>query len=404
MAGEPRGTLYCGDCLDVMERRIAPESVDLVYADPPFFTNRKYEVIWGDEGEVRSFEDRWEGGIEVYVAWMTERLRACHRVLKPTGSLYLHCDWHASHYLKVAVDVIFGRDNFQNEIVWYYRGGGASKRRYARRHDVILWYSKGGEWCFDPDPVRTPYSEESLARLKYEARAFRKDKDGNERVYEGYRPDARGKLPDDVWIMQPIMPSSKERIGYPTQKPERLLERVLLAGSKPGHLVLDPFCGCGTTLVAAERLGRRWIGIDISPTATRVIKERLGTPGSKEVEVFGLPTTVADVRALAPFEFQNWVVRDRFNGVVGPRGGDKGVDGYSFMVHDPIQVKQSDGVGRNVVDNFHSAIRRAGKRKGWIVALGFGKGAHEEAARVKREEKIEIVLLTVDELLAKPIG
>lgn len=205
--------LYCGDCLEVLEKLIEPASIDMIYLDPPFFSNRNYEVIWGDEAEVRSFSDRWEGGIEVYTAWMAERLRACHRVLKPTGSIFLHCDWHASHHLRVALDEIFGRDKFQNEIIWYYRGGGVSKSRFGRRHDTIFWYSMGKKWTFNADPVRTPYSEESLDRLKYEARSFRKDSAGQGVVYEGYRPNPLGKLPDDVWIMQPIMPSAKERLA-----------------------------------------------------------------------------------------------------------------------------------------------------------------------------------------------
>jgi len=156
--------------------------VDLVYLDPPFFSNRNYEVIWGDEAEVRSFLDRWSGGIEVYIDWMRDRILELHRVLAPTGSLYLHCDWHASHYLKTMIDEVFGYRNFQNEIVWYYRGGGVSKFRWGRRHDVLLYYTKShkkGEWTFNVDPVRMEYSPESQERLKYKARSFRGDK-----VYE----------------------------------------------------------------------------------------------------------------------------------------------------------------------------------------------------------------------------
>jgi hypothetical protein len=233
------------------------------------------------------------------------------------------------------------------------------------------------------------------------ARSFRKDAEGQEKVYEGYRPNPLGKLPDDVWVMQPIMPSSKERLGYPTQKPERLLERVLLAGANKGDTVLDPFCGCGTTIVVAERLGMNWIGVDISPTAIRVMKDRLARLSVRDVELIGLPTTVSELRELRPVEFQNWVVRERFNGAVGPKGGDKGIDGYSFMLHEPIQVKQSEAVGRNVVDNFHAAMRRTNKKHGYIVAFSFGKGAYEEAAALKSREGLEIELITVEELLKK---
>lgn len=398
-----RRQLYSGDCLEVMEKLIEPDSIDLIYLDPPFFSNRNYEVVWGDEAEVRSFDDRWQGGVEVYAAWMAERLRACHRVLKPTGSIFLHCDWHASHHLRLALDEIFGRDRFQNEIIWYYRGGGVSKSRFGRRHDTIFWYSKGKKWTFNPDPVREPYSEASLERLKYEARSFRKGAGGEDLVYEGYRANPLGKLPDDVWVMQPIMPSAKERLGYPTQKPEKLLERILLAGATEGQTVLDPFCGCGTSIVVADRLGLNWVGIDISPTAIRVITDRLSRNKITGVEVMGLPTTIAALRALKPFEFQNWVIRERFNGAVGPKGGDMGIDGYSFMLHEPIQVKQSDRVGRNVVDNFLAAVRRTGKKRGYIVAFSFGRGAYEEAAALKHHQGIEIILLTAEELLSSPV-
>lgn len=145
--------LYRGDNLEILQQ-MPPESVDLIYLDPPFFSNRNYEVIWGDEAEIRSFMDRWEGGIEHYTSWMRPRIEQMHRVLTTTGSFYLHCDWHASHYLKCLVDEIFEYRNFQNEIVWYYRGGGVSPRRWGRRHDVLLFYTKSDKWTFNVDPVR----------------------------------------------------------------------------------------------------------------------------------------------------------------------------------------------------------------------------------------------------------
>src|SRR4051794_22373354 len=166
------GVIYCGDNLTRMAA-LPAESVDLIYLDPPFFSNRIYEVIWGDEAEVRSFEDRWEGGIQVYVNWMRERMIEMHRVLKPTGSIYLHVDWHAAHYLKVMMDDIFGQNlsghdrGFQNEVIWYYRGAGVSPRRWARRHDSILWYSKGKEWTFNVDEVRGEYAETTRERFKH---------------------------------------------------------------------------------------------------------------------------------------------------------------------------------------------------------------------------------------------
>ncbi len=371
------------------------ECVDLVYLDPPFFSNRNYEVIWGDEAEVRSFEDRWEGGIQHYIAWMRDRMMEVHRVLRPTGSVYLHCDWHASHYLKTMMDDIFGMRFFQNEIVWYYRGAGVSPKRWGRRHDTLLYYSKSNNWYFNPDPVRGEYAASTQERFKHYIGNVRKGGD-----FGPQELNPKGKHPDDVWEIPIVAPSAKARLGYPTQKPEELLRRVVLASSKPGDTVLDPFAGCGTTLVVAEQEKRRWIGIDISPTAVNVMQQRMRLVGVPSLKVSGMPVTEEQLRKLKPFEFQNWVIQ-RFHGVHSPRkSGDMGIDGYSFMVHDPIQVKQSEHIGRNVVDNFETAIERAGKDSGYIVGFSFTRGAHEEVARAKWERKLDIKLIRATELLA----
>jgi DNA modification methylase len=392
------GKLYCGDCLEVLEKKIEPESIDLIYLDPPFFSNRNYEVIWGDEAEVRSFDDRWEGGIEVYAAWMADRLRSCHRVLKSTGSLYLHCDWHASHYLRIALDGIFGRNNFINEIIWHYRKWSAGKGLYQRNHDNILFYSKSNSKERAFNPIYMPRAKSTLKRF------------GDQKIISGYdgvgkrapaqmsKEKSAGVALDDVWEISRVPPIKQL---YPTEKPIALLERIVSVSTNPGQIVLDPFCGCGTSVVAAEKLKLDWIGIDISPTSIKVIKDRLLKLKYNAPEIIGLPTTIKELRALKPFEFQNWVIRERFNGAIGPKGGDKGIDGYSFMLHEPIQVKQSDGVGRNVIDNFHAAIRRTNKKRGYIVAFSFGKGAYEEAASIKKREEIEVILLTAEELLSK---
>jgi len=378
------GVIYRDDNLNRLAQFPA-DCIDLIYLDPPFFSNRTYEVIWGDEAEVRSFEDRFQGGIYVYVEWMRERLIELHRVLKPTGSIYLHCDWHAGHYLKVAMDDIFGYRNFQNEFIWYYSGGGASKRRWARKHDTIFFYTKGKEWTFNVDAVRTEHKWTSGQRRA----------DGSERSLEA------GKLPDDVWEHHAVMPWSKERAGYPTQKPEELLRRIIAASSNRGDIVLDPFAGCGTALVAAHQLGRQWIGIDISPTGVNVMRRQLQRrAGADAIKLVGMPVTEAELRELKPFEFQNWIIQ-AMNGTHSTRkSGDMGIDGYSFLLHEPIQVKQSTGVGRNVVDNFETAVKRSGKSKGYVVAFSFGKGAYEEAARAKLAEGLTIELITVADLLA----
>jgi DNA modification methylase len=393
------GVLYRGDNLHIL-RQMEADSVDLIYLDPPFFSNRNYEVIWGDEAEVRSFMDRWDGGIERYIDWMEERCRELHRVLAPTGSLYLHCDWHAGHYLKVMLDDVFGsRKCFQNEVVWYYRGGGVSKYRWGRRHDTLLYYTKShkkGDWTFNVDPVRMEYSESVLesSPSRYD-KSYRGDK-----VYSGYRPNPLGKHPDDVWPIQPLMPSDKkERLGYPTQKPEALLQNVILASSNPGDLVLDPFAGCGTTINVAAKLGRDWLGIDISPSAIELCERRLGAIGVTP-EVRGMPATMDDLQAMPPFEFQKWVCYQLNARPSARLSGDKGVDGRMLVTHAPVQVKQKQ-IGRPDVDAFETAIERAGSDQGVMVGFGYSREAREEVARIKRRQNVEIVLYDAKELLGR---
>ena len=381
-----------------MAQYIPDNSIDLIYADPPFFTEKKYEVIWGDGYEIRAYEDRWKGGIQNYLAWMEPKLRECHRVLKPTGSIYLHCDWHANAHLRILMDKIFGENYFRNEIIWYYRGGGVPKNDFAKRHATILRYTKSSKCTFNVDDVRDHYSTDSLERLQYVARAFR-----GEKVYDNYRPNPKGKHPDDVWLIQPTMPSSKERLGYPTQKPAKLLDRIIKASSNPMDVVLDPFCGCGTAIAVAHKRGRRWIGIDVSPTACKLMFKRLQKlcPTLKfEETVIGMPKTIEELRALQPFEFQNWVVQKLGGRVSAKKIGDMGIDGFTFDLK-PVQVKQSDNVGRTVVDNFETAMHRVKAKRGIIVALSFGKGAYEEVARAKMQDGLEIELTTVNDLTEK---
>jgi DNA modification methylase len=401
------GVIYCDDNLHRLSQFPA-ECIDLVYLDPPFFSNRHYEVIWGDEAEVRSFEDRWQGGIQVYVNWMQERMLELHRILKPTGSIYLHCDWHASHYLKVMMDEVFGRPNFINEVIWYY-GPKATQRvsSFQHKHDTIFLYgTQLGHHTFNLQLQE--YGEGSLAerRTRYDQgddrgpyrMTTRRTGDGSKVRAKVYLKS--GVPMTDVWDIPVINSTSKERLGYPTQKPEALMERIVLASSNHGDIVLDPFCGCGTTLVAAQRLGRQWIGIDISPTAVNLMKRRLERIGTTDIKLVGMPVTEAQLHALKPFEFQNWVI-DRINGTHSPRkSGDMGIDGFSFMLHEPIQVKQSDGIGRNVVDNFETAVKRVGHVKGYIMAFSFGRGAYEEVARARAEAGLDIRLVKVSDLLA----
>ncbi|MXY47391.1 MAG: site-specific DNA-methyltransferase [Chloroflexi bacterium] len=250
-----------------------------------------------------------------YLSYMAQRLAETRRLLNSTGSIYLHCDPTASHYLKILMDDIFGENNFQNEFIWYYSGGGASTRRWARKHDVILFYTKTNRWSFNADEVRVPYRWTDGQRRA----------DGSERDYD------RGKLPDDVFEQNSLMPWSSERLGYPTQKPLALLERIVKASSNDNDVVLDPFCGCGTAIVAAANLNRRWIGIDISPIAIDVIRSRRLEPMDIPVEVRGIPTDIDGARRMArarPFDFEKWAIT-RIPGMVpnDTQVADRGIDG-----------------------------------------------------------------------------
>jgi DNA modification methylase len=388
------GVLYCDDNLQRLSE-FPPECIDLIYLDPPFFSNKNYEVIWGDEAEVRSFEDRWEGGISVYIDWMRQRVEEMHRILKPTGSFYLHCDDHAGHYLKVMLDDIFGRNQYRNEIVWHYRRWTGRAKRFQKMHDTLFFYTKTDDYFFKP--LLTPYTEGSKARK--EQGVLHRFKKGEEPVLVSDKALQKDGVPEnDVWQIPFIAPSAAERLGYPTQKPEALLKKVVEASCPPGGIVLDPFCGCGTTIAVAQKQKRQWIGIDISPTAVNLIKSRLARLNAFP-KIEGLPVTVEDLKLLKPFEFQNWVIQ-RVHGSHSPKkSGDMGIDGYSFFEHLPIQVKQSSNVGRNVVDNFETAVERAGKHMGYIIAFSFTRNAYEEAARAKMAGKQQILLVKVGDLL-----
>ncbi|MBD3248990.1 hypothetical protein GF336_03015 [Candidatus Woesearchaeota archaeon] len=365
--------IYCGDCKEVLKRDIPDESIDLIYLDPPFFSNKKYEIIWGNGAELRSFEDRWKGGINHYIGWMEEKLELCRDSLKETGSICVHADHRASHYLKVSLDRIFGYNKFENEIIWHFTGGGRSKKHLPRKHHNILRYRKGDSCVFNSDEVREPYSETSgYAKDGITSKAGKK-----------YKPNPKGKIMDDVWDIPIINPLSKERIGYPTQKPIPLLDRIIRAFSNEEDVILDPVSGGGTTVEAAYNANRRWIGIDVSPVACKVIKERLESlEGIVEVNIKGGPVTMDDLKRYSDQEFQEWACERVGGRSKKKKRSDKGIDGYT-LGNIPISVKQSKKAGRNVIDNFETAIRRDKKNKGIVIAYSFTKGSYEEVARVK---------------------
>lgn len=390
--------IYCGDCKEVFSK-FPDESIDLIYIDPPFFTHKNYEVIWNDGYEIRSFKDaQWYGkngkrreDIYVYLDWLRERMEHCYRILKDTGSFYFHCDWHANAYIRVYVlDKLFGKNKFQNEVIWTYKTQGASKKRFARKHDTIFFYSKTNKWNFN-----TQY-EKSFMMHKYGFKGsdFKIDPETGRQYNIVIRKD--------VWEIPAIQSVTRENLGYPTQKPLNLLDLIINASSNEKDIVLDPMCGCGTAIASAHKLKRKWIGIDISPTACRLMGDRLRKLGSSP-KMIGMPATVKQLRKIQPFDFQNWVIQRLGGRVSSKKVGDMGIDGVTFDSI-PIQVKQSDKVGRNVVDNFETAIRRyftgsKREKQGIIVAFSFTHGAYNEAHRVGLEGGIKLELKTVEELL-----
>lgn len=423
--------LFFGDNLDVLRDHTPNESVDLVYLDPPFNSARDYNVLFKEtsgkpsEAQILAFEDTWEWGpkseetyqhfllegptdtrraleafrtilgqsdMMAYLTMMTPRLVELHRVLKPTGSLYLHCDPVASHYLKIVLDTIFSPENFINEIIWKRTTAKSlMKVRLPVNHDSILAYSKTNEHVWNKYNLYIPYNGENLSdktlskysgvdddgrrytfgdltnpnpnrpNLTYEflghTKVWRWTRERMQEAYEAgivvqpspgaiprmkrYLDEQNGVPIDDVWTdIDPLNSQAKERLGYPTQKPEALLERIIAASSNGGDVILDPFCGCGTTVAVAQRLKRQWIGIDITALATTLIEWRLKSayklvPG-KDYTVHGLPTTVEDARKLANLDtdktrkqFEMWAV-SLVGGrptAGGKKGADKGVDG-----------------------------------------------------------------------------
>lgn len=419
--------LYYGDNLDVLRRHVKDESVDLVYLDPPFNSNANYNVLFAAKdghqaaAQIQAFEDTWrwdesaarqfaetvEAGGKVadvllaferflstsdmlaYLAMMAPRLVELRRVLKPTGSLYLHCDPTASHYLKLLLDAVFGPEHFRNEIIWQRTvAKGLMTVRLPNNHDALLAYGKTDDTAWNAEELFTPYDADALdektddkyshrdadgrryqltslinpnadrPNLTYEflgvTRVWRWTHDRMQRAYDlgivvqpspgavprlkRYLDEQRGKPLGDVWTdIPPINARAQERLGYPTQKPLALLERILAISSNIGDVVLDPFCGCGTTIEAAQKLGRSWIGIDITHLAISLIKVRLRDAfgDMARYQVVGEPTTAEDAAELAEsdkYQFQWWAL-----GLVGARpvdqqkGADKGIDGRTYL-------------------------------------------------------------------------
>ncbi len=472
--------IYCGDNLDQL-RRLPAACIDLIYIDPPFNSNRNYEVFWGETKEKRAFEDRHEN-TRAYIDYMRPRCLELSRVLKKTGSFYYHCDDHASHYVKVMLDQIFGETNFQNEVIWKRTGARGDAKGWNQIHDTLFVYGGGGATVWNPqfeeysehyiatkythddgdgrlyrlDNMTSPnprpnmtyewkghaspakgwrYSRETMAQLHEEGRIWYPNEKSKRPQLKRYLDEMHGIPMGSVWTdIAPINSQAAERLGYPTQKPLALLERIIAASSHPNDIVLDAFCGCGTALVAAHKLKRQWLGIDISPTACRVMAKRLrdvcGLPEKEKLwkiargfVVRDLPWTIEKLRALPPFEFENWAVI-ALGGIPNKtQVGDMGIDGRIFPVSAldnrrkakadelqleerwyPIQVKQTAKAGRPDIDAFEAMMTREDCAKGFFVSFDYTGDAETEVARFFKQTGKVIVLLTVRQILDEQIA
>ena len=449
--------LFWGDNLHVM-RQLPSESIDLIYIDPPFFSGRQYNVIFGDQNELRSFSDIWEGGMPGYLIWLNSRLYEMKRLLKKTGSIYLHCDYHASHYIRCEFDKIFGYDLFVNEIVWRRANNKSATRKVSVSHDTLLWYARTPEYFYcalyhehRAEYVAAKYVHEENGRrhqlqsmygkgsgparrfgdqviapppglhwrwaqdridqaMKEGIIVFRKGGKGKP-CFKDYLDTKKGIPLQTIWNDIPDVNSqAKERIGYPTQKPEKLLERIVTATCPPGGIVADFFCGGGTTPAVAQRLGRRWIAGDQSRVAVAITADRL----TRQVEentgkMFPVPDfTVehwgvyeAKRLAEAPREqFRNFVLR-AFGAV--PEEGEEGIHGYKGAI--PVWVGEPDqkkAVTAADVQAFANAMRKTLRykqdnlRDGIMLAWAFRPDAVEAADRLRRLEQTDLNFIRLD--------
>ena len=404
--------LVWGDCLHVM-RQLPSATIDLIYIDPPFFSGRNYNILWGDNNELRSFTDIWEGGMDGYLIWLNARLYEMKRLLTPTGSIYVHCDWHASHYIKVEMDKIFGYDNFRNEIVWGKYGGhkNTARLKFTTMHDVIFWYAKSSNAGLNP--VYKPLAD---ATIKGEYKHY--DEDGRQyaiprgRKYRAgvvkrvYLDENPGVAVGSLWANDgtTIQGKDNERIGYPTQKPEALLERIIKASSDEGDVVADFFIGGGTTAAVAQRLGRRFVACDQSRVAVAVTAERL-----KQAAV----TRAMETEPYPDFTVEQWGIYEADRLSKTPPDGFREFVLRAYGAHPSSEYEGIHGwhnrlpvwVGESALDSqatagdvqaFANAIRRtteyqqAHLRDGAMLAWGFDRGAREAARLLREREAIDV--------------
>lgn len=473
--------LYYGDNLIILREELADASVDLIYLDPPFNSKRDYNLLFKQpdgnvsDAQISAFTDAWQWGeqaerefaeilhqpntqaaeliqalrqllrendLMAYLVMMSNRLLELHRVLKPTGSLYLHCDPTASHYLKIVLDAIFGPTNFRNEITWKRTTAhNDSRRNFSNIADIVFYYTKGEEFTFNPqytaydsgyvernfrymDKDGRRYSSSDLRspslrpNLVYDYKGYKphpngwvvsyekmKELDAENRLIFPKKPSGRirvkryldevpGKIVGNIWSdISPISSQATERLGYPTQKPQKLLERIIDASSNPGDLILDPFCGCGTAVHAAQALGRQWVGIDITHLAISLIEKRLNDAFPDEIfAVHGVPEDLAAAHNLASrdkYQFQWWacslVNAQPYQN--GKKGADGGIDGLIFFQDNHkspkkiiISVKGGEHVSRTMIADLKNTVEREKAHMGLFVTLAPATSAMKKEA------------------------
>jgi len=427
--------LFWGDNLHVM-RQLPSESIDLIYIDPPFFSGRQYNVIFGDQNELRSFSDIWEGGIPGYLIWLNARLYEMKRLLKKTGSIYVHLDWHASHYVKCELDKIFGVDNLRNEIIWCYTGPGSpAMRQFNRKHDSIFWYSKSETWIFNREAVRASHDEKTLANFKDGLR-------GSGFLAETYDLP-KGKVPEDWWkedlskeemeeqIMQTAFEclefpkdwieaaiakrypkGSLSHVGYPTEKPYKLLEKLIAAATPEGGTVADFFVGGGVTAMVAQRMGLRWIACDQSRVAVALTADRI----ARQVEemtgkLLPVPDFTIEHWGIYEAERLSKMPADQFRAFVirafgaVPDSASQHIHGYKGAI--PIWVgepSQRSQVSAKDVEDFANAVRKTIRyqqdnlRDGIMLAWAFRPDAVKAAERLREMEQTELNFIRLEQI------
>ncbi len=435
--------VYFGNNLKKMREHFPDESVKLIYTDPPFGSNRNYERIWGDENEIRTFSDRWKGGIDHYISWMVPRLEEMYRILSNDGSFYLHCDNSASHRLKIKLDEIFkSPGGFKSDIIWKRCHPKGNSKTYANNSDNILFYTKSDNFTFNTQ--YTSYSEKTLKlythddiekgkfRLgplnapggngyKYDLgfgekcpdsgyrwskeTMIKKIKEGDVYIKPGKVPcqirflsDNKGVPLDNIWLDI----ENVQNPSYPTQKPIELIKRIVKISSDEGDIVFDPFVGGGTTIMASYELNRNFIGIEVSDTACRKI-EKLGVPVAWQ-------QNWGNYSKMKPHEFQNWVcekmrAKNTSRNVFTASGPDKGIDGKVRTDPNtigfqgcPLQIKQEKKVNYEEVIKLQERCRWLNRKNGFLIALSFTPTAWDQRAKFLNDGICNITLITGEEL------